>query len=278
MKERELNFTDKHFQRIRAFITKQTGIVINESKVDMVYGRLSRHVRQKHGGSFDAFCEAFESNTDNHQEILINAITTNLTAFFREKHHFSYLQQQVFPYLLKANKVNQKIRIWSAGCSTGEEPYSIAMTIMQAIPDWRNWDIRILATDLDSNVVETGRAGVYSQERLSGVNESMVRRFFFKGKGDQAGLVSVRPELKELVTFKRLNLLHEWPMRGSFDLIFCRNVVIYFDKETQRKLFQRYADILAPQGHLFIGHSESLHNISDAFENLGQTIYRKLPV
>ena len=149
---------------------------------------------------------------------------------------------------------------------------------MQAIPDWRNWDIRILATDLDSNVVETGRAGVYSQERLSGVDESMVRRFFFKGKGDQAGLVSVRPELKELVTFKRLNLLHEWPMRGSFDLIFCRNVVIYFDKETQRKLFQRYADILAPQGHLFIGHSESLHNISDAFENLGQTIYRKLPV
>lgn len=277
MKARELEFTDKHFQRIRTFVTRQTGIVVNDSKMDMVYGRLARHVRHRYAGSFDAFCTAFESNNPEEQDALINAITTNLTAFFREKHHFQYLQERLLPQLQKQNAASRKIRIWSAGCSTGEEPYTIAMTIMKAIPDWMEWDIRILATDLDGNVIETGRGGVYNNERLNGLDNGVVKRFFFKGKGNHEGLVRVKPELQSLTEFRRLNLLAEWPMKGPFDIIFCRNVVIYFDKETQRQLFQRYSNILAEQGHLFIGHSESLYKVCDAFENLGQTIYRKLP-
>ena len=279
MKTRELSFSDKHFQRIRAFITSQTGIVINDSKVDMVYGRLSKHVRQTHAGSFDAFCKEFEAGNPVEQEILINALTTNLTAFFREKHHFIYLKDRLLPNLIKAKGSAKKLRIWSAGCSTGEEPYTIAMTVIQSIPDWQNWDIRILATDLDSNVVETGRRGVYTAERVTGIDDKLIKRFFQKSKGNdgQPGLVRVRPELQSLIAFKRLNLLADWPMRGPFDIIFCRNVVIYFDKETQRKLFQRYADLLDEEGHLFIGHSESLHKVSNEFDNLGETIYRKLP-
>ena len=276
MKARELHFTDKHFQRIRAFVTSQTGIVVNDSKVDMVYGRLSKHVRQSYAGSFDDFCAAFEGGEQGEQDILINAITTNLTAFFREKHHFVYLKDQLLPQLEKANSGSKKLRIWSAGCSTGEEPYTIAMTIIQSIPDWQDWDIKILATDLDGNVVETGRRGVYTTDRVTGLDDKLIKRFFQIGKNGQQGLVRVRPELQRLIAFKRLNLLAEWPMRGPFDIIFCRNVVIYFDKETQRKLFQRYANLLGEQGHLFIGHSESLYKVSDAFDNLGQTIYRKV--
>lgn len=276
MKQRELVFTEKHFARIRRFVTEQSGIVINESKMDMVYGRLSRRVRQAHAGDFDAFCALFEAGDADEQDYLINAITTNLTAFFREKHHFSYLAETLIPQLRKQHQSDRRLRIWSAGCSTGEEPYSIAMTVCEAIPDWREWDIKILATDLDGNVIETGRQGIYTQERLTGMPPEQVKRFFQKGSGQQQGLVRVRDSLRQLVHFKRLNLLTAWPMRGPFDVIFCRNVVIYFDKETQRQLFARYADILAPQGHLFIGHSESLYKVSDRFNNLGQTIYQKL--
>lgn len=276
MKQRELVFTEKHFERIRRFVTEQCGIVINASKMDMVYGRLSRRVRQTHGGDFDVFCALFEAGDAEEQDYLINAITTNLTAFFREKHHFSYLTETLVPQLRKQHQSDRRLRIWSAGCSTGEEPYSIAMVLCETIPDWRDWDIKILATDLDGNVIETGRQGVYTEERLTGMPPEQIKRFFQKGGGQQQGLVRVREELRQLVHFKRLNLLTNWPMRGPFDVIFCRNVVIYFDKDTQRQLFARYADILAPRGHLFIGHSESLYKVSDRFNNLGQTIYQKL--
>lgn len=276
MNARDMDFTDKHFQRIREFVTRRTGIVINDTKRDMVYGRLSRHVRKNHAGSFDKFCQIVEAQDPVEQEFLVNAITTNLTAFFRESHHFEYLRKHVLPQLLITNAHTRKIRIWSAGCSTGEEPYSIAMSIIMGIKDWQDWDIKILATDLDSNVVETGRRGVYTEDRIKALDGGLVKRFFYKGKGAQQGLVKVSSELQGLVRFKRLNLLHEWPMQGLMDIIFCRNVVIYFDKDTQRTLFNRYADIMANEGHLFIGHSESLYKVCDRFHNHGQTIYQKL--
>lgn len=274
---REFTFTDNHFSRIRQFVTAQTGIVLADAKKDMVYGRLSKRVRKAFAGSFDDFCDAITDGDLDEQDFLINAITTNLTAFFRENHHFEYLRDRVIPELLKRNYSTKKIRIWSAGCSTGEEPYSIAITLREAIPHSEKWDIKILATDLDANVVAHGQEGVYTLERINGLDKQRQRKWFQLGKGDNAGLVRVKPELSELIRFKRLNLLHEWPMKNQFDVIFCRNVVIYFDKTTQADLFARYADILIPGGHLFIGHSESLYKVSSRYTSLGHTIYKQIP-
>jgi chemotaxis protein methyltransferase CheR len=274
---REFSFTDKHFSRIRKFVTAHTGIVLTDAKKDMVYGRLSKRIRAKFEGSFDAFCHAVDEGDKAEQEYLINAITTNLTAFFRENHHFEYLRDKLIPELLRQKQQSRKIRIWSAGCSTGEEPYSLAMTLREAIPGIDNWDVKILATDLDANVVQHGQDGVYTRERISGLDESRQRRWFKFGKGENQGLVKVKPELQQLIHFKRLNLLDDWPMKGLFDVIFCRNVVIYFDKQTQSELFERYANILTPGGHLFIGHSESLYKVSERFAALGHTVYRQLP-
>lgn len=271
---REFVFSDDQFERLRTFVLSHTGIALSEAKKDMVYGRLSKRIRKQFEGSFEAFCAAIEQGDGDEQEFLINAITTNLTAFFREQHHFDYLKQRLIPELKLKNAGSRKIRIWSAGCSTGEEPYSIAITLAedQGLADW---DIKILATDLDANVLAHGETGIYSAERIDGLSESRRRRWFQRGRGDNAGLVRVKPDLRQMVTFKRLNLLHDWPMQQPFDLIFCRNVVIYFDKTTQASLFDRYARLLVDEGHLFIGHSESLYNVTTRFTSLGHTIYRR---
>lgn len=274
---REFSFTDKHFSRIRKFVTAQTGIVLTDAKKDMVYSRLSRRIRSQFDGSFDAFCQAVDDGVRAEQEFLVNAITTNLTAFFRENHHFEYLRDRLIPDLLRQKQQSRKIRIWSAGCSSGEEPYSLAITLNEAIPDIDNWDIKILATDLDANVLEQARQGIYTRERIKDLDEARQKRWFRLGKDNNAGLVKVKPSLQQLIVFKRLNLLHEWPMKGPFDVIFCRNVVIYFDKPTQAALFERYANILTPGGYLFIGHSESLYKVSDRFSGLGHTVYRQQP-
>ncbi len=274
-KDREFDFTDDSFNRIREFVTEHTGIVLSDGKKDMVYGRLSKRIRKGGFGSFDAFCDALDAGDEEQQDFMINAITTNLTSFFRENHHFEYLSDTVIPELMKQKRQHKRIRIWSAGCSTGEEPYSIAITLRESIANIDDWDIKILATDLDANVVAHGKAGIYRKDRIDGLDEQRVKRWFRQGKGEQSDMVKVSPQLQQMITFKRLNLLHQWPMKGQFDFMFCRNVVIYFDKDTQRVLFDRYADILAPQTHLFIGHSETLYKVSDRFDSLGKTIYRK---
>ncbi len=271
---REFMFSDRQFKRLRAFVAEQTGIALSEAKKDMVYGRLSKRIRSHFSGDFQAFCDAIENGDAQEQDYLINAITTNLTAFFRESHHFDYLRQRLLPELIRRNAASRKIRIWSAGCSTGEEPYSIAMCLA-AEKQLADWDIKILATDLDANVIGHAQAGIYSEERLSKMPEKE-RQWFQRGRGANNGLVRLKPELRERVSFKRLNLLHDWPMRGPFDLIFCRNVVIYFDKQTQTQLFERFADLLTDDGHLFIGHSENLYKVTDRFTSLGNTIYRRL--
>lgn len=271
---RELTFSDRQFKRLRVFVAEQTGIALTEAKKDMVYGRLSKRIRANFGGNFQAFCDAIENGDAQEQDFLINAITTNLTAFFRESHHFEYLHGRLLPELIRRNAASRRLRIWSAGCSTGEEPYSIAMCLA-AEKQLAGWDIKILATDLDANVLEHAEAGIYSEDKLSKV-AGKERQWFQRGRGSKAGLVRLKPEIRDRVTFKRLNLLHDWPMRGPFDLIFCRNVVIYFDKPTQSRLFDRFADLLVADGLLFIGHSESLYKVTERFTSLGNTIYRRV--
>jgi chemotaxis protein methyltransferase CheR len=274
-RDREFVFSDANFSQIRQFVTENTGIVLTDAKKDMVYSRLSKRIRKGPYNNFDDFCLAIERGDAEEQDFLINAITTNLTAFFRENHHFEFLADVAIPELLKLNQHTKRLRIWSAGCSTGEEPYSIAMVLRETIPNINDWDVKILATDLDANVIAHGQAGVYREEQIEGLSAERKSRWFKKGKGDKEGYVKVSRELQELISFKRLNLLQHWPMSGPFDLMFCRNVVIYFDKDTQRVLFKRYFDILRPNAYLLIGHSETLHKVSDDFASLGKTIYQR---
>ncbi len=275
-KVREFRFTESMFDQIRELVKQHTGIVLSDGKQDMVYGRLTRRLRALDLSDFDSYLALIEREDEEELIHLVNAITTNLTSFFREDHHFKYLKSTVFPSLLEKNAATRKIRIWSAGCSTGEEPYSIAMTVREFFEDYDDWDVKIVATDLDSNVIDKAKAGIYDIGRVDGVNLEYKKRWMKRGKGDQADLVKMKPELQNLITFKQLNLLHGWPIKGPIDIIFCRNVVIYFDKDTQRGLFTRYADVLSSEGHLFIGHSENMFNVCDRFESLGNTIYQRI--
>lgn len=274
MSEREFSFEDSDFKRVKGMVYEFAGIDLNDSKKNLVYNRLSKRIRFLSMSSFSQYLDFVEQEGEAEFVHLINAITTNLTFFFRENHHFEYLANTIIPMLVKENAATKKIRIWSAGCSTGEEPYSLAITLKESVP--QGWDARVLATDLDTNVVQTGMAGVYKIDRLKGVSEERKKRWFLKGSGSKEGFVRVKQELQEIIDFGQINLMNEWPIKDAIDVIFCRNVVIYFDKPTQSKLFSRYADLLPSHGHLLIGHSESLYKVCDRFELLGQTIYKKI--
>ncbi len=273
MSEREFDFTEQDFKRVQKIVYDFAGIDLNESKINLVYNRLAKRIRFLTLTSFSQYIDFVEAQGESEFIQLINSITTNLTFFFRENHHFEYLAEQVIPSLLISNAASRQIRIWSAGCSTGEEPYSIAMILKEKVPS--GWDAQVIATDLDSNVVQAGLNGIYTIDRLKGVSEARQKRWFLKGSGSKDGYVKVKPELQEIIKFDQLNLMSEWPIKDSIDVIFCRNVVIYFDKSTQSRLFDRYADRLPVGGHLFVGHSESLYKVCNRFELLGQTIYKK---
>jgi chemotaxis protein methyltransferase CheR len=274
---RDYGLSDAEFIRIRELVKSKTGISLSDAKRDLVYGRLSKRLRALSLASFSAYCDCLDADKGEETENFINAITTNLTSFFRESHHFDYLRDTVIPDLLNRNRSTKKIRIWSAGCSTGEEPYSIAISVREALKNHRDWDVRILATDLDSNCVATGQQGVYDLERVEQLDPALLRRWFRKGSGTNLGKVATSSELKQLISFRQLNLMGDWPMAGKFDVLFCRNVIIYFDKPTQRVLFDRFAKILAPTANLFLGHSESLHNVCSTFELIGKTQYEVRP-
>lgn len=273
--EREFHYTEHDFQIVRELVSEQTGIHLTDAKKDLVYGRLSKRIRKLGLFSFEEYINYVKREDAGELINFINAITTNLTSFFRESHHFDYLTNRLIPKLIESNDSNRKIRIWSAGCSTGEEPYSIAMSVLSAMRNLPNWDIKILATDLDTNVIETAKNGIYPIERLKGLSDALKKQWFMNGKGKNAGFVKVSKELQEIITFRPLNLMNTWPMKSTFDVIFCRNVVIYFDKATQRILFDRFAKILNNDGTLFIGHSESLFKVSTRFKAIGNTIYQK---
>ena len=269
--DREFPMSDKNFSQIKSIAYSHTGINLNDHKKNMIYGRLARRLRRLGLKNFDDYCALLD--TGNKEEMLefTNAITTNLTSFFREVHHFEFLKQKLLPSLIQKKRSEKKLRIWSAGCSTGEEPYSIAMVI-RSLSTLDNWDVKILATDLDTNVIDTGKKGIYSCEKIETI-PSEYHNYFSKDESSEN--VEVKDRVKQLISFKRLNLLQDWPMKGRFDFIFCRNVVIYFDNDTQRKLFDRYANILTTDGHLFIGHSENLNKVCDRFSSIGRTVYLK---
>ena len=273
-REKEFKFTRGDFDYLRGLVTETTGIIAGEDKYTMYYSRLARRVRKLGLKDFSEYRNFLNHNRDSELIELVNSVTTNLTSFFRENHHFEFLRGS-FIDEVKA-RGNRRLRIWSAGCSTGEEPYSIAMSLAEAIPDYRSWDIKILASDLDSNVVAKAASGVYDEARVDGLDPQYLKKYFHRGTGSNDGFVRVKPEILNLITFRQLNLLHSWPFSDIMDCIFCRNVVIYFDKPTKNKLVERYAQQLVPNGYLFMGHSESLYKSTDSFKLLGKTIYQKV--
>ena len=275
LQTRKFSFGEQEFAAFRELVKTHTGIHLSEQKREMVYGRLSRRLRALGLESFREYRELLESGDGEELVQFCNAITTNLTAFFREAHHFQYLREQLLGPRAADARSSRRLRIWSAGCSTGEEPYSIAMTVHEALPDARRWDIKILATDLDTEVLGRGERGVYQEERVRGLTPARLARFFRPaGNAANAGYATTG-ELRGLITFRELNLMRVLPMKGPFDAVFCRNVIIYFDKDTQRDLFTRIARLQRPGDLLFLGHSESLYRVSDEYTLVGKTIYRR---
>jgi chemotaxis protein methyltransferase CheR len=270
----DLHLSEAEFDRIRELVREHTGIALAETKRQLVYGRLARRLRALRLTSFSEYIKLLENGEAAELEEFTNAVTTNLTSFFREPHHFEFLAQELLPGLV-ARAASRRLRIWCCAASTGEEPYSIAMVLREAQALLAGWDAKVLATDLDSNVLGQGKWGVYARERFEAMDRKRIARFFEQVSGDDR--LSACDELRDLITFKQLNLMQAWPMKGPFDAIFCRNVVIYFDKDTQRALFERMAALQRPGDFLFLGHSESLHRVSERYELIGRTIYRRLP-
>jgi chemotaxis protein methyltransferase CheR len=272
---REFAFHDEDFRQLRTLVKSLTGINLGEHKRELVYSRLARRLRALQLRSFADYRELLRRDERELTE-LCNAITTNLTAFFREPHHFQYLRDAWLTPLSAARPATRRLRIWSAACSSGEEAYSIAMTVLETLPDPAHWDVRILATDLDSEMLARARRGIYPPQRLQGVSPRRLQRFFVEHCENGAVSRRIAPEVAALVTFKQLNLMRALPMKGPLDAVFCRNVVIYFDKETQRDLFARIARLQRPGDLLFLGHSESLFKVSESYALIGKSIYRRV--
>lgn len=267
-REREFVFTEKDFARICRLIYEHAGISLKSSKQDMVYSRLARRLRANGIDNFRDYLALLESDNKTEWEAFVNSLTTNLTSFFREPHHFPILAEHI------ANQKKRRIfSLWCSAASTGEEPYSMAMTMVDIFGTFTP-PVSIIATDVDTNVLARAETGIYPAERVEKLSVDVIKRFFLKGTGAQSGFVRVRPELRALVSFRPLNLLgNSWPVHGPMDAIFCRNVMIYFDKETQLKILQKFAPLLHPDGLLFAGHSENFHNATHLFKLRGKTVY-----
>lgn len=272
---REFAFGDEDFEALRGLVKSLTGINLSDQKRELVYGRLCRRLRALGVPSFREYRAILSDGRSRELVNFCNAITTNLTAFFRESHHFEFLREHLLAPRSAGRPAPQRMRFWCAGCSTGEEPYSLAMTVREALPESAIWDVRILATDLDTDVLEKGRRGVYAADRLRGTSPGRCRRFFHEHRAAGVRTYTVTESLRSLITFKELNLIHPLPLKGPIDAVFCRNVVIYFDEETQRALFARIAKLQNPGALLFLGHAENLFRVSDAYTLVGKTIYRR---
>ncbi|RXZ44895.1 CheR family methyltransferase [Crenobacter cavernae] len=266
---REFSFSEADFERIRKLIYREAGIALNPSKKDMVYGRLVRRIRELKLASFAAYVDLLESYTGKREfEQFVNALTTNLTFFFREEHHFPLLAEQLKQRVAAGER---ELTIWCAAASTGEEPYSLAIAALEAFPMGARPTISILATDLDTHVLEIGRKGVYSADKVARLPAGHAGKYFDKLPD---GSFQAKPALRSLITFQRLNLVDTtWAVRRSFDAVFCRNVMIYFDRETQFSVLKKFVPLLKPDGLLFVGHSENFFFASDYFRLRGKTVY-----
>ena len=265
----EFALTERDFARIRERLYEVAGISLSDAKRTLVIARLSKIVRGMKLSGFDAYLNFIEAQgtADDAQEF-VNALTTNLTRFWREEHHFAHLVDYVGS--LMQTKHDKRLRIWSAGCSTGQEPYTIALNLLAVYPELKRWDFKILATDIDTSVIAKAAAATYPESELNGLSAERAR--LFEKLGD--GRIRVPQAVASLVSFKPLNLMVQWPMKGPFDAVFCRNVAIYFDKATQAEVFGRLGAILAPGGFLYIGHSENLGAGGAGFRLVGKTIYQ----
>ena len=262
-------FTDQDFKQIAAMRYADAGLALPESKATLVYSRLAKRLRALGLESFRQYCALVaEAEGAGERRNMLAALTTNVTRFFREPHPFDHLKADVLPGLLQSARRGGRVRIWSAGCSTGQEPYSIALTILSMMPDAADLDVKILATDIDPNVVLTARRGVYPQSEVAPIPADLARRWMIPRDG---GSLEVGEAMRELVAFRELNLIGKWPMKGRFDAIFCRNVVIYFDEPTQHKIWGRFRALLQPGGRLYVGHSERVTD--DGFRTDGLTTY-----
>ena len=265
---REFNFTAQDFKRVQKLIYDHAGISLSESKQELVYSRLARRLRATGIRSFGEYLNLLERNDAAEWEAFTNALTTNLTSFFREQHHFPILAEH-----MRKHKGREPFEIWCSAASTGEEPYSIAMTAVDAFGSFTP-PVKIIATDLDTNVLETAKAGVYPLARVDKLDPDLIKRFFLRGTGSQEGYVKVRKELRDMITFRQLNLLdNNWSIRPTLDVIFCRNVMIYFDKPTQLEILKKFAPLLRNDGLMFSGHSESFYHADAYFKLRGKTVY-----
>lgn len=271
---REFELNDDDFQFFVKLVREKTGIVLGDHKREMLYGRLARRLRSLGLDNFvDYRARLTGAHGSDELAAMVNAVTTNLTKFFRESHHFDHIRDVVVPdFMAKVKQGGRpKLRIWSAGCSSGQEPYSTAMTLRGAIPDIDRYDIKILATDLDTNILAVGQSGRYRAEEAESI-PSQYRRYVSYDNN----LLVMSPDLRRMITFNQLNLLGDWPIKGPFDVIFCRNVVIYFDKPTQTRLYDRFNQLMTPESWLYVGHSEVIGSVTNKFETIGKSIYRQV--
>ena len=268
-RDREFHFTPADFERVRKLIYKHAGISLAPIKQDMVYSRLARRLRALKLSTFEEYLARLEQGDEDEWETFVNSLTTNLTAFFRESHHFDILKKQL------QERTSRPLRIWCSAASTGEEPYSLAITACEAFNSLTP-PVEIVASDIDTNVLATASRGVYAMERVDRLPAARLQRFFLKGTGRQSGYVRVRPELQRLIQFMRVNLLDaRWPVQGPLDALFCRNVMIYFDKPTQYQILKKFVPLLRDDGLMYAGHSESFLHAADLFRSLGRTVYER---
>ncbi len=271
--EGEFPFTTEDFRKIAQILHSYAGIALADGKAALVYSRLAKRLRSLGLRSFREYCALIEGAEGvDERQTMMAALTTNVTRYFREPHHFDHLRDVVLPPLVERARKGGRVRLWSAACSNGQEPYSMAITVLSALPEAANLDVKILATDIDPNMVAEGKAGIYREEAVAPVPLDLRRRWFKKAPVE--GSWEVADELRALVSFRELNLIGDWPMKGKFDAIFCRNVVIYFDEPTQERIWSRFAPLLEPRGTLYIGHSERVTGAATSlFETTGLTTY-----
>ncbi len=266
---REFSWTQADFTRVQALIYQRAGISLHDGKHAMVYSRLSRRLRDTGYQNFRDYLSWLESHDGPEWQEFVNALTTNLTSFFREQHHFEILAEH-----LKSRPANTPWRVWCNAASTGEEPYSIIMTALDALGPQANF--KLWASDIDSKVLATAARGVYRQDSIKGVDMARLQRFFLRGKGNNEGFLRVKPELQRMVEFLSVNLIRDdWPFREPFDIVFCRNVMIYFDAPTQRSVLERIHRVMKPGSLLFVGHSENFNESRDLFVLRGKTVYER---
>ena len=272
----EYPLTRRDLSQIASMIYADAGIFLNDSKASLVYSRLSKHIRQLGLSGFRDYCDLVGSPQGAaERKEMLSFLTTNFTRFFRENHHFDHLRDEVLPGLIQRAKSGGRVRIWSAACSDGQEPYSIALTVLSVLPNAADYDLKILATDIDPKILALARAGQYDDNAVETVSQPMRKQWFTEVDVGGRRKWQVDDKLKRLITFNELNLLGNWPFKGPFDVIFCRNVVIYFDEPTQMKIWSRFSENLPVGGHLYIGHSERVSGeAKDVFDNIGITTYR----